>query len=55
MCCSTNTPIVSGMTDRLTLDIQVDSAHRSLGGVAEEHVRAALLSGCGADVVVPRA
>jgi len=26
MCCSTNTPIVSGMTDRLTLDIQVDSA-----------------------------
>jgi formimidoylglutamate deiminase len=36
-------------------DIQVDSAHRSLGGVAEEHVRAALLSGCGADVVVPRA
>jgi formimidoylglutamate deiminase len=32
--------------------IEVDLGHRSLSGVAEGHVRAALLAGCGADVVV---
>jgi formimidoylglutamate deiminase len=36
-------------------DIQVDPAHRSLRGVAPEHLRAALVAGCGADVVVPPA
>jgi formimidoylglutamate deiminase len=36
--------------------IEVDASHRSLEGVAEEDLRAALLAGCGADVVVaPRA
>ena len=34
-------------------DIDIDSAHRSLGGVADQHVQAALIAGCGADVVVP--
>ncbi len=33
-------------------DIEVDPDHRSLEGVAPEHLRAALLAGCGADVVV---
>jgi formimidoylglutamate deiminase len=33
-------------------DLQVDRAHRSLDGVRDEHVRAALIAGCGADVVV---
>jgi formimidoylglutamate deiminase len=33
--------------------IEVDAAHRSLEGVAEEHVPAAVLAGCGADVVLP--
>jgi len=32
--------------------IEVDLAHRSLAGVAPEHVPAALIAGCGADVVV---
>ena len=33
-------------------EIEVDLGHRSLAGVAGEHVRAALVAGCGADVVV---
>ena len=33
-------------------DIEVDVGHRSLAGVAPEHLRAALVSGCAADVVV---
>ncbi len=33
-------------------DIEIDLDHRSLTGVAAEHVRAALLAGCAADVVV---
>ena len=32
--------------------IEVDLHHRSLAGVAEDHLRAALVAGCGADVVV---
>ena len=36
-------------------DIEVDLHHRSLAGVAEEHVPAALVAGCGADVVVDTA
>ena len=32
-------------------DIAVDTAHRSLDGVDPEHLQAALLAGCGADVV----
>jgi len=36
-------------------EIEVDGAHRSLEGVAEEHLHAALIAGCGADVVVPPA
>jgi formimidoylglutamate deiminase len=32
--------------------IDVDTSHASLAGVAQEHLRAALLSGCGADVVL---
>lgn len=32
-------------------DIAVDLRHRSLRGVADEHVRAALVAGCGADVI----
>jgi formimidoylglutamate deiminase len=35
--------------------IEVDTAHRSLEGVADEHLRAALVAGCGGDVVVPPA
>ena len=35
--------------------IEVDTGHRSLRGVASEHVRAALVAGCGGDVVVPPA
>jgi formimidoylglutamate deiminase len=31
--------------------IEIDLAHRSLAGVAPEHVPAALIAGCGADVV----
>ncbi len=31
--------------------IEIDLEHRSLAGVAAEHVRAALVAGCGADVV----
>ncbi len=34
-------------------DLEVDVEHRSLDGVAEEHLRAALVAGCSADVVVP--
>jgi formimidoylglutamate deiminase len=34
--------------------IDVDTSHRSLSGVDHEHVTAALLAGCGADVVAPR-
>ena len=33
-------------------EIEIDLDHRSLAGVASEHVSAALLAGCGADVVV---
>ena len=33
--------------------IEVDASHPSLDGVAEEHLRSALVAGCGADVVVP--
>jgi formimidoylglutamate deiminase len=36
-------------------DLEVDLDHRSLAGVAEEHARAALVAGCGADVVVDTA
>jgi formimidoylglutamate deiminase len=32
-------------------EIEIDSGHRSLAGVDREHVRAALVAGCGADVV----
>jgi len=32
-------------------EIEVDLDHRSLAGVAPEHVSAALVAGCGADVV----
>jgi formimidoylglutamate deiminase len=32
--------------------IEVDTEHRSLEGVAQEHVQAALIAGCAADVVV---
>ncbi len=35
-------------------DMEVDLEHRSLAGVAPEHAAAALLAGCGADVVVAR-
>jgi formimidoylglutamate deiminase len=35
-------------------EITVDTGHPSLRGVDEEHVTAALLAGCGADVVAPR-
>ena len=31
--------------------IRIDLSHRSLAGVAGEHVLAALIAGCGADVV----
>jgi len=34
-------------------EIEVDLGHPSLDGVEPEHVRAALVAGCGADVVVP--
>jgi formimidoylglutamate deiminase len=34
-------------------EIRVDTAHRSLSGVAEDDLLPALLAGCGADVVVP--
>ena len=33
-------------------EIEIDLGHRSLAGVAQEHVRAALVAGCGADVVL---
>jgi len=33
--------------------IQVDLSHRSLAGIAREHVPAALVAGCGADVIAP--
>ena len=33
-------------------DVEIDLGHRSLRGVEPEHVPAALLAGCGADVVV---
>jgi len=36
-------------------DIAVDLDHGSLDGVAPEHLRAALVAGCGGDVVVPPA
>jgi formimidoylglutamate deiminase len=32
-------------------EVDIDLAHRALAGVATEHVRAALVAGCGADVV----
>jgi formimidoylglutamate deiminase len=32
--------------------IEIDLGHRSLAGVHPEHVRAALVAGCGGDVVV---
>ena len=32
-------------------EIDIDLGHRSLAGVASEHVSAALVAGCGADVV----
>jgi hypothetical protein len=32
-------------------DIEIDLAHRSLSGVGPDSVRAALIAGCGADVV----
>ena len=35
-------------------EVEVDPGHRSLAGVAVEDVRDALVSGCGADVVVSR-
>jgi formimidoylglutamate deiminase len=35
-------------------EIEIDLGHRSLAGVAAEHVRAALVAGCGADVVTSR-
>ena len=39
--------------DREVLDsIEVDLGHRSLAGVAPEHVRAAVIAGCAADVFV---
>jgi formimidoylglutamate deiminase len=34
-------------------EIEVDAEHPSLHGVAIEHLRSALVAGCGADVVVP--
>ena len=34
--------------------IEIDLDHPSLAGVAPEHTRAALVAGCGADVVVAR-
>ena len=34
-------------------DVEIDLSHRSLAGVAPEHVPAALVAGCGADVVLP--
>ena len=34
-------------------EIEIDLGHRSLAGVAPEHARAALVAGCGADVVIP--
>jgi formimidoylglutamate deiminase len=39
-----------GLRDRP--EIEIDLGHPSLAGVAHEHVRAALVSGCGADVVL---
>jgi formimidoylglutamate deiminase len=33
-------------------EIEIDLAHRSLSGIAREHVPAALVAGCGADVVL---
>ena len=35
-------------------EIEIDLKHHSLAGVAAEHVRAALVAGCGADVVLSR-
>ena len=35
-------------------EIEIDLEHRSLAGVAAEHVCAALVAGCGADVVLAR-
>ena len=34
--------------------IEIDAEHRSLSGVAPEHVEAALIAGCTADVVLSR-
>ena len=34
--------------------IEIDTDHRSLAGVAAEHVEAALIAGCTADVVLSR-
>ena len=35
-------------------EIEIDTGHRSLAGVAPEHVEAALIAGCTADIVVSR-
>jgi formimidoylglutamate deiminase len=46
----------AGGASALDLDewasIEIDVGHRALAGVADEHVRAALVAGCAADVVV---
>jgi formimidoylglutamate deiminase len=34
-------------------EVEVDASHRSLDGVSEAHLRAALVAGCAADVVIP--
>jgi formimidoylglutamate deiminase len=34
-------------------DLEIDASHPSLDGVQGEHLQAALVSGCGADVVLP--
>ena len=39
-----------GLAERPSIEVDLD--HRSLDGVAEEHLAAALIAGCGADVVV---
>jgi formimidoylglutamate deiminase len=35
-------------------DVEIDADHPSLAGVAPEHLRAAAVAGCGADVVLPQ-
>jgi formimidoylglutamate deiminase len=41
-----------GVEPSMQGSIEIDLGHRSLAGVAQEHVPAALLAGCAADVVV---